>query len=39
MKKLGFGLMRMPILDKTNPADVDIEHVRTELGDPFCSIA
>ena len=28
MKKLGFGLMRMPILDKTNPADVDIEQVK-----------
>ena len=28
MKKLGFGLMRMPLLDKTNAADVDIEHVK-----------
>lgn len=28
MKKLGFGLMRMPTLDKTNPADVDIEQVK-----------
>lgn len=27
MKKLGFGLMRMPTLDKTNPADVDIGQV------------
>ncbi len=26
-KKLGFGLMRMPLLDKTNDADVDIEQV------------
>ena len=28
MKKLGFGLMRMPVLDKTNAADVDIEQVK-----------
>ena len=28
MKKLGFGLMRMPTLDKSNPADVDIEQVK-----------
>ena len=28
MKKLGFGLMRMPVLDKTNQADVDIEQVK-----------
>lgn len=28
MKKLGFGLMRMPVLDKTNEADVDIEQVK-----------
>ena len=28
MKKLGFGLMRMPVLDKTSPADVDIEQVK-----------
>ena len=28
MKKLGFGLMRMPLLDKTNEADVDIEQVK-----------
>ena len=28
MKKLGFGLMRLPLLDKTNPADVDVEQVK-----------
>ena len=28
MKKLGFGLMRMPVLDKTNQAAVDIEQVK-----------
>lgn len=28
MKKLGFGLMRMPTIDKTNPANVDIEQVK-----------
>ena len=28
MKKLGCGLMRMPTLDKTNQADVDIEQVK-----------
>ena len=28
MKKLGFGLMRMPTLDKTNQADVDVEQVK-----------
>lgn len=28
MKKLGFGLMRMPLNDKNNAADVDIEHVK-----------
>ena len=28
MKKLGFGLMRMPTLDKTNAADVDVEQVK-----------
>lgn len=28
MKKPGFGLMRMPLLDKTNDADVDIEQVK-----------
>ena len=27
MKKLGFGLMRMPTIDKANAADVDIEQV------------
>jgi len=28
MKKLGFGLMRLPLLDKTNAADVDVEQVK-----------
>ena len=28
MKKLGFGLMRMPTIDKTNDADVDVEQVK-----------
>lgn len=28
MKKLGFGLMRLPTIDKTNAADVDIEQVK-----------
>ena len=28
MKKLGFGLMRMPTIDKTNDSDVDIEQVK-----------
>ncbi|MDE6260461.1 MAG: aldo/keto reductase [Oscillospiraceae bacterium] len=28
MKKLGFGLMRMPTLDKANAADVDLEQVK-----------
>ncbi len=28
MKKLGFGLMRMPTIDKTNEADVDLEQVK-----------
>ena len=28
MKKLGFGLMRMPLLDKINAADVDIGQVK-----------
>lgn len=28
MKKLGFGLMRMPLLDKTDAADVDVEQVK-----------
>jgi len=28
MKKLGFGLMRLPRLDKANAADVDVEQVK-----------
>ena len=28
MKKLGFGLMRLPTLDKTNQANVDVEQVK-----------
>ena len=28
MKKLGFGLMRLPLADKTKAGDVDIEHVK-----------
>ena len=28
MKKLGFGLMRMPLTDPTDDASVDIEHVK-----------
>lgn len=28
MKKLGFGLMRLPVLDKTNQAGVDIEQLK-----------
>ncbi len=28
MKKLGFGLMRLPQLDKANAADVDVEQVK-----------
>ncbi len=28
MKKLGFGLMRMPQIDKNNAADVDVEQVK-----------
>lgn len=28
MKKLGFGLMRLPVNDPTDPADVDIEQVK-----------
>ena len=28
MKKLGFGLMRLPVNDPTNSADVDIEQVK-----------
>ncbi|MBO4863718.1 MAG: aldo/keto reductase [Eubacterium sp.] len=27
-KKLGFGLMRLPLLDKNNAADVDVEQVK-----------
>ena len=27
-KKLGFGLMRLPLLDPTNDADVDVEQVK-----------
>ncbi len=34
MKKLGFGLMRMPVIDKTDAADVDIEQVK-EMVDLF----
>ena len=26
-KKLGFGMMRMPLIDNTNAADVDVEQV------------
>ena len=28
MKKLGFGLMRLPLLDKSNAADIDIEKLK-----------
>ena len=28
MKKLGFGLMRMPTIDKANAANVDLEQVK-----------
>ena len=28
MKKLGFGLMRLPVLDKTAAADIDVEQVK-----------
>jgi len=28
MKKFGFGMMRMPLIDSSNPADVDIEQVK-----------
>lgn len=28
MKKLGFGLMRMPLLDPTDPSKVDVEQVK-----------
>ncbi len=34
MKKLGFGLMRLPQLDKTDPAKVDVEQVK-EMVDLF----
>ena len=27
-KKLGFGLMRLPLLDRSNAADVDVEQVK-----------
>lgn len=27
-KKLGFGLMRLPLLDKTNAGDIDVEQVK-----------
>ena len=33
-KKLGFGLMRMPLIDKTNDADVDVAQV-SEMVDMF----
>ena len=47
MKKLGFGLMRMPLLDPNNDASVDIEQVkkmvyamkRIDTGLSVCSIA
>ena len=32
MKKLGFGLMRMPLLDPDNDASVDIEQVKKDGG-------
>ena len=35
-KKLGFGLMRLPTLDKTNAANVDLEQV-CEMVDLFLS--
>ncbi len=28
MKKLGFGLMRLPLLDKADQASVDVEQVK-----------
>ena len=28
MKKLGFGLMRLPLLDPNNPVSVDIEQLK-----------
>ena len=36
MKKLGFGLMRMPTIDKANAADVDLEQVK-QMVDLFMS--
>ena len=27
-KKLGFGLMRLPLVDKTDAGDIDVEHVK-----------
>ena len=27
-KKLGFGLMRLPLLDKTDPTNIDFEHLK-----------
>ena len=33
MKKLGFGLMRMPLLDKTNAADVSLRYELLEEDD------
>lgn len=35
MKKLGFGLMRMPLLYKTNATDVDIEQVKKMVDSSF----
>ena len=34
MKKLGFGLMRLPLVDKADPAAVDVEQVK-EMVDLF----
>ena len=31
-KKLGFGLMRMPLLDPNNDASVDVEQVKEIAG-------
>ena len=31
MKKLGFGLMRLPLVDKADPAAVDVEQVKEML--------
>lgn len=28
MKKLGFGLMRLPTLDKNDPSKVDVEQLK-----------